>query len=289
MRITPSQQKYEKVITELQARYLNEVEGRARDDATAKEREIAVSLGAADRELSLSRLQDASMRTSQAAAGAVLAAQDRILELKVCHGALDGFNIEKKGGGGIKGVRGRWSPIRIRNDPPVIRVFQSFWVLRAILSLPSPLLPPPFPQLPPINVLTHAMIHVRARAPTQTAVRRLWDTLETDQVDIDHFHAQVNDAAPDSAAMLGLYEREQRLLADRLPLTQAVARREYLKYRLECIHKFAQVRVLPCFFFFLVFSPPPLLSFPCLATYTWSCHLCMCAIYSPKHPTVSRH
>ena len=70
-------------------------------------------------------------------------------------------------------------------------------------------------------------------------IERLWETLEADQAEINAFLSRVHAANQDPNVLLQVYERESARLSDKLPLTQHITRREYLKYRLECIHKFS--------------------------------------------------
>ena len=64
--------------------------------------------------------------------------------------------------------------------------------------------------------------------------------MQTDPVDRVDFLTKVLELAPYSEELLKLLQNYSSQLASQLPLLQQVTRREFIKYRLKCIHRFQQ-------------------------------------------------
>ena len=64
--------------------------------------------------------------------------------------------------------------------------------------------------------------------------------MQTDPVDRVDFLTKVLEVAPYSEELLALLQQYSARLAAQLPLLQQVTRREFIKYRLKCIHRFQQ-------------------------------------------------
>jgi hypothetical protein len=71
-------------------------------------------------------------------------------------------------------------------------------------------------------------------------LRKVWAAMQTDPVDRVDFLTRVLELAPYSEELLALLQNYSSRLATQLPLLQQVTRREFIKYRLKCIHRFQQ-------------------------------------------------
>jgi hypothetical protein len=71
-------------------------------------------------------------------------------------------------------------------------------------------------------------------------LHKVWAAMQTDPVDRVDFLTQVLELAPYSEELLALLQNYSSRLAAQLPLLQQVTRREFIKYRLKCIHRFQQ-------------------------------------------------
>ena len=69
---------------------------------------------------------------------------------------------------------------------------------------------------------------------------KVWSAMQTDPIDKIDFLTQVFEIAPYSNALLAHLQSYSTRLAAQLPLLQQVTRREFIKYRLKCIHRFQQ-------------------------------------------------
>jgi hypothetical protein len=71
-------------------------------------------------------------------------------------------------------------------------------------------------------------------------LRKVWSAMQTDPIDKVDFLTQVLEIAPYSDTLLTHLQGYSARLAAQLPLLQQVTRREFIKYRLKCIHRFQQ-------------------------------------------------
>jgi hypothetical protein len=69
---------------------------------------------------------------------------------------------------------------------------------------------------------------------------KVWSAMQTDPVDKIDFLTQVMELAPYSDKLLHHMQSYSTRLAAQLPMLQQVTRREFIKYRLKCIHRFQQ-------------------------------------------------
>ena len=75
----------------------------------------------------------------------------------------------------------------------------------------------------------------------QQSIAKLWKAMEsTSDEKMDFFDALQVRIPGDMVDIVDMYEREAALLGAKLPLVQHVTRREFIKYRLKCIHRFAE-------------------------------------------------
>ena len=74
----------------------------------------------------------------------------------------------------------------------------------------------------------------------QDQLHKIWGTMQIDPADKVEFLTEVMNAAPYSERLYSVLKGYSSKLAAQLPLLQQVTRREFLKYRLKCIHRFQQ-------------------------------------------------
>lgn len=74
----------------------------------------------------------------------------------------------------------------------------------------------------------------------QEQLHKIWSTMQIDPADKVEFLTQVLNVAPYSDQLHSLLQSYAAMLTAQLPLLQQVTRREFIKYRLKCIHRFQQ-------------------------------------------------